>query len=105
MNNLESMAKTKSYGDVFVKKIPYTPVRVSEEVFEQILKKGNWRVERRINDLVEDDIWLRGNIHGEENLFAFSQNDYFPVYVETSDSNVIYRYCTANQIVKLRYLR
>ena len=102
---VEDNAKTKSYGDVFVKKISYNPTRVSEELFENVLKNGNWRVEERISDLIEGDIWLREKIHGEENMFSFSQKDYFPVCIETSDSDVIYRYCSVDQIFKLRYQR
>lgn len=99
--NIES----KSYGDVFVKKFRYSPVKVSENLFNRVLGRGNYKVERRINESIEQDPWLKSNISGEENLFSFSQNDYFPVHVETPEPRIIYRYCTASQIVKLRYNR
>ena len=95
--NIES----KSYGDVFVKKFRYFPVRVHENLFDRVLGRGNYEVEIKINELIEQDPWLKSNVPGEENLFSLSQNDYFPVYVETS-KHCINRYCTAGQIVKLR---
>jgi len=102
--------KRKSYGCVFVEKSKYHPVKISENLFEKVLGRGNFKIEERINDLIEQDPWLRENLSGEENIFSFSKNKYYPVHVkgykQDSDGHgcrsINYRYCNNDQIDRLR---